>query len=85
MKVALVVIGAILAAASSAGIALCLLGAWLLSHPPADMPAYNPPRAGTTALGLLIILVLVFLLGVVGDLLIGIGILVMGAFRGSIA
>jgi len=82
MKIPVFVVGCVLALASAVGLGLCLVGAWFLQHPLPDLPDYNPPRARTTAVGLLIILLVVLLLGAVANLLVGIGAFGMGAYRG---
>ncbi len=51
------------------------------THRP-DLSAYNPPRAGYTALGVLAILVVAVLLATVANLLIGIGAHGVGTQRG---
>ena len=69
MKIPVFVVGCVLALASAVGLGLCMVGAWFLQHPLPDLRDYNPPRASTTAVGLLIILLVVLLLGAVANLL----------------
>jgi len=59
-----------------------VVGAWFLQHPLPDLPDYNPPRAGTTAEGLLIVLLVVLPVGAVANLLVGIGAYGMCAYGG---
>jgi len=80
MKIPAFVVGCVLALTSAVGLGLCVVGAWFLQHPLPDLPDYNPPRAGTTAEGLLIVLLVVLLLGPVANLLVGIGAYGMGAY-----
>ena len=81
MRVAVFVVGCVLAVLSGLGLGVCVVLAWLLQHPPSDIPAYNPPEASSTALGLVLFLVITLLLGAIANLLIGIGTYGMGARR----
>jgi hypothetical protein len=47
MKIAVFVVGCVLALPSAVVLGLCLVATWLLQHPPSDLSAYNPHGQAT--------------------------------------